>query len=516
MPKRPFFIRRFFSFFLDSFVGITGQALAVDWVSKIKRRWFRPFQLYFLVGAIFILFFGLSFNTFRDKGLKRLKNISWIADRNTEKYAHAYIEEKRKPSPPPQDSVGPELIKKNFPNPQSASIKTYHQTEPQKINQRKIQKGVTPALEDAVLIEDVTFRIAQKGVEIVFVHSNRFFVPVIFALEGDRPRVVVDIRNISHIKKGLSKIDVGGELIKQIRSHYNRHSQTLRIVLDLNPSKNYITNQVFYETRNIYSLELIEENRHRGAIPKHKGRRPEEMLPPFFIAQEVEEKRGKEEISSDEIENDHALIASLIPIPGDTEMEKLKLRRTGEDLNERDVRETLYKYNFHSTCGGYNGNFCNPDGRFHNSFKNNNNGTVTDQVTGLMWEKSGSFTAMTWEEAKAYVRKLNLQNFSGYSDWRLPTLEELASLLESSWKNDGLFIETVFDKKQKSCWSADTHGLDKAWKANYHLGYIIDSPLTLRNSVRAVRSHNYNRSLSTRTKGLSQIATALSIHCPSG
>jgi len=92
----------------------------------------------------------------------------------------------------------------------------------------------------------------------------------------------------------------------------------------------------------------------------------------------------------------------------------------------------------------------------------------------------------------------------------------LASLLESSWKNDDLFIETVFDKNQKSCWSADTHGPDKAWKANYHLGYIIDVPLTFKNSVRAVRSHNYDRSISNRTMGLDQIATSLSIHLPSG
>jgi len=163
------------------------------------------------------------------------------------------------------------------------------------------------------------------------------------------------------------------------------------------------------------------------------------------------------------------------------------LRRKGEDLTEEDVRAMLLKYDFYSSCWTYNADFCNPYGGLDNFFIDNGDGTVTDHATNLMWQKSGSLKVMIWREAKEYVQHLNHQSFAGYSDWRLPTVEELASVMERSWKNEDLFIERVFDKKQKNCWSADTHGSDMAWKSNFHLGYIIDTPLTYKNSVRAVR-----------------------------
>ncbi|GAK53774.1 hypothetical protein U14_05048 [Candidatus Moduliflexus flocculans] len=37
---------------------------------------------------------------------------------------------------------------------------------------------------------------------------------------------------------------------------------------------------------------------------------------------------------------------------------------------------------------------------------------------------------MTYQEAEAYIAQINADNFGGYNDWRLPTVEELLSLLE--------------------------------------------------------------------------------------
>jgi serine/threonine-protein kinase len=118
-----------------------------------------------------------------------------------------------------------------------------------------------------------------------------------------------------------------------------------------------------------------------------------------------------------------------------------------------------------------------------------------------MWQQSGSSYAMTREEAGDYVQQINQQNFAGYSDWRLPTLEELASLMESTLKNEGLFIEEVFDSEQKSCWSVDTYGSERNWKANLQLGTVIDTPFTCGNSVRAVRSLQNDGSSKNQEKG---------------
>jgi hypothetical protein len=69
-------------------------------------------------------------------------------------------------------------------------------------------------------------------------------------------------------------------------------------------------------------------------------------------------------------------------------------------------------------------------GSFKNDFVNNGDGTITDRATGLMWQKNGSSRAKSWDRGKIYLIQLNKDRFAGYSDWRLPTIEELASLVE--------------------------------------------------------------------------------------
>ena len=60
------------------------------------------------------------------------------------------------------------------------------------------------------------------------------------------------------------------------------------------------------------------------------------------------------------------------------------------------------------------------------SFTDNGNGTVTDNNTGLMWQKTDS-GEMTWDTARTGATSLNL---AGYSDWRLPTAQEAFCILD--------------------------------------------------------------------------------------
>ncbi len=56
---------------------------------------------------------------------------------------------------------------------------------------------------------------------------------------------------------------------------------------------------------------------------------------------------------------------------------------------------------------------------------------VSDHASGLMWQQSGSSQTKNWAEAHDYVQEMNKGSYAGFSDWPLPTIEELASLLES-------------------------------------------------------------------------------------
>lgn len=118
-----------------------------------------------------------------------------------------------------------------------------------------------------------------------------------------------------------------------------------------------------------------------------------------------------------------------------------------------------------------------PQAYIQNDYKDKET-IVIDHVTGLMWQKSGSAEYMTYEKAREYVQELNRRKFASYSDWRLPTIPELMSLLESEEQLNGLFINPIFDSKQLWCWSADKclsdSGLPSAaWYAAFDFGYVF-------------------------------------------
>ena len=93
-----------------------------------------------------------------------------------------------------------------------------------------------------------------------------------------------------------------------------------------------------------------------------------------------------------------------------------------------------------------------PDPRF----RDNQNGTVTDNLTGLIWLKNAKcFGMMDWESARLTVKRLKdgdcgpepdliLSDGSSAGDWRLPTMKELCALIDYSRRNPALPNGQVF------------------------------------------------------------------------
>jgi hypothetical protein len=55
----------------------------------------------------------------------------------------------------------------------------------------------------------------------------------------------------------------------------------------------------------------------------------------------------------------------------------------------------------------------------------NGDEVVFDHATRLMWQQSGTFNWLTLQEAEGFIAELNKEHYAGFSDWRLPTVEEL-------------------------------------------------------------------------------------------
>ncbi len=176
----------------------------------------------------------------------------------------------------------------------------------------------------------------------------------------------------------------------------------------------------------------------------------------------------------------------------------------------------------------------------YTTFKYNNETCIKDNVTGLVWEKKTNDGGLqdyknsyTWYDpnpktnggkigkqnggectgskcdTQAYIQALNNANYCGYSDWRMPNIEELNSIVDygryevdpiiqptinpifgdtysriktgfNQWKEGEYLSSTTFTRKK-----------DKVWCIGFMLGEVQTCPKTYNaQRIRAVRSNN--------------------------
>jgi len=72
-------------------------------------------------------------------------------------------------------------------------------------------------------------------------------------------------------------------------------------------------------------------------------------------------------------------------------------------------------------------------------FIDNGNGTITDQLTGLIWEKTPSSSTYTWPQA---LNAASASTTGTHGDWRVPNVNELESLLNAGQSNSTSFLAT--------------------------------------------------------------------------
>ncbi|MBF0342743.1 MAG: DUF1566 domain-containing protein [Nitrospirae bacterium] len=127
-------------------------------------------------------------------------------------------------------------------------------------------------------------------------------------------------------------------------------------------------------------------------------------------------------------------------------------------------------------------------------FTDNSDGTVTDNLTGLVWTKDANLpgTYKTWQEALDYVASMNSgAGTYGYTDWRLPNRKELFSLVDRAMYNPSLPSGHPFTNVQSIYyWSSTTYASNtsNAWVVRMDDGYVYANDKSLSPSVWPVRS----------------------------
>jgi len=113
-------------------------------------------------------------------------------------------------------------------------------------------------------VKNITFKLEDSGKEAIWIEFNRFYTPAIFAIPGKTARIVLDIANVSSFRKEWNAINVDGKIIKLIRCSFDPRTHMVRIVIDVEPSRDYYVQPVFSEKENIYRLEMSEDNKKKA------------------------------------------------------------------------------------------------------------------------------------------------------------------------------------------------------------------------------------------------------------
>ena len=158
--------------------------------------------------------------------------------------------------------------------------------------------------------------------------------------------------------------------------------------------------------------------------------------------------------------------------PKKTDPEKIVravLRRKPIRMVESDIEEMILHHNFYLKK-------LNEKGGFLNNFSDSGDGTVTDHSTGLMWERGGSSSKRNQYAVENYIADLNDDKLAGHDDWRLPTLEELCSLMTKEHEKTAMYLNPLFDNSKKTCWSADSNTneeMENAYYVDFSDGVIV-------------------------------------------
>jgi len=170
------------------------------------------------------------------------------------------------------------------------------------------------------------------------------------------------------------------------------------------------------------------------------------------------------------------------------------------------VPDTGQTQSYTNTFGEDSDYSCNP-----HSYTVIGNGVVKDNVTGLEWQQATAPGTYTLQQAIDYCNNLS---FGGKDDWRLPTIKELSTLVDSSIPYPGPTINTSYfpDTVAARYWSyaIDADGIDHPWYVNFSYGNVSTFVVSSYYYVRAVRGGQSNNGFVDNSDGtVTDTATGL-------
>ncbi|MBU0680547.1 MAG: DUF1566 domain-containing protein [Proteobacteria bacterium] len=287
-----------------------------------------------------------------------------------------------------------------------------------------IDTKITPSI-DWDLLPAETFTIFESwGTKIRDINPRERFYYFFIDGWGAPPSLHLMERGIKHARV-LARIDAPQELIDQaVRDEGKSHS------LD----RNYAINDTL---KKWLKANVIDSSHDPRVTP--------------FVAQQEE---PQENITLPEANT---------PLP--TNLSTVSLPNKGRHVQEEDIPGIVKNNNFYDAIR-------NPKGIFNNFLVDNGNDLTTDKTTGLMWQRHG-LDITSIRKMRKNVERLNKEKYAGFSDWRLPTMEEALSLMQPEKNRNDLHLDPAFSGDIPFIFVAEERDPGGYWFCDYKRGSVF-------------------------------------------
>jgi hypothetical protein len=153
------------------------------------------------------------------------------------------------------------------------------------------------AKETGALLESISVTHEGKGRDTITFKLNGPHLPKMFALKGDKPRVIFDFYDTRHAASIKRVMPAGGSLVSTIRTGLHKDGQMkTRVVLDLVSAGNFGFTQDFQEKNNTLVITVFHVQAGDASVqvipPVKKEALPVEQAP---------EKKGAQQVASAEV-----------------------------------------------------------------------------------------------------------------------------------------------------------------------------------------------------------------------
>lgn len=184
----------------------------------------------------------------------------------------------------------------------------------------------------------------------------------------------------------------------------------------------------------------------------------------------------------------YAVILAIVPVllmsaacttggGKETSLQGKKLRKVYKEIKREEVnamikRMGFFEYDVNRGSGGIVNRFKLKTEKKQYSDQEVEERVVIDEASGLVWLQSGPFDKMTYHDTVAWIKQLNKTGYCGFYKWRLPTLEEALTLMESERVNRR-YIDPVFSPIQGSIRTGDISTQWWSWGVSYQHGRVF-------------------------------------------